>query len=114
MSLLSYNFVPAKGATRTASMDKATLLALTPVAADAYWAEGNNTQTVVVTFKSTSGNQKRVLSFDFSQATPTASLTFPSRCRDNFAISKIIMIDYLGDKLTIVDPGLTEDDLILA
>jgi hypothetical protein len=113
MPLLSYDVAPAKGATRTASMDKATLLALAPVVADAYWADGDNTQTVIVTFKSTTGSQKRVLIFDFSQATPTAALAFPARCRNNFTISKIVMLDYLGDKLSIPSPGLSGDNLSL-
>lgn len=113
MPLLSYNVTPAKGTTSVATMDKATLLALTPVAADAYWSVGDNTQTVIVTFKSTAGNQKRVLIFDFAQTSPTASLVFPLHCRDAFTITKIVMLDYLGDKLSVASPGLTDDNLAL-
>ena len=102
MAIINYVDPPAKGATTTAIMDKAELLALTPVAADAYWSDGNNTQTVIVVMKSTTGNQKRVLTFDFAQGSPSTSLSFPTRCRDNFAISKITMIDYLGDKLNVL------------
>lgn len=116
MPLLSYNAAPAKGASRTATLSKSNLLALAPVAADAYWAEANNTKKVIITIKSTVGKQKRVLQLNFTQSSPQAALAFPQYCRDDFEISKIVMIDFLGDKLTILgsEVDLSADDISLA
>lgn len=116
MALLSYDIAPAKGASRTATLSKMDLLALAPVAADAYWAEANNTQKVIMTIKSSVGKQKRVLQFDFTQASPEAALAFPQYCRDNFEIEKIVMVDYLGDKLAVLgsEVDLSADDISLA
>ena len=113
MPLLSYDVAPTKGATSNATMDKSVLLALAAVSADAYWSNSDNTQTVIVTFKSTSGNQKKILTFDFTQVSPQAAMALPVHCRDSFTINKITMHDYLGDKMSIVAPGLNEDDIAL-
>lgn len=115
MAILSYNVAPAKGASSVATLSKVDLLALAPVAADAYWADGDNTQKVIITIKSTVGKQKRVLQFDFTQASPEAALAFPQYCRDSFEIQKIVMVDYLGDKLTALgsEVDLSADDISL-
>jgi hypothetical protein len=112
MPLLSYNQAPAKGSTSVATLNKSAAVAL--AGSDTYWSEQNNIKTVIVTFKSTTGNQKRTLEFDFTVASPTDDLVFPLRSRDDFTIIKVLLLDYLDDKLSISNPGLVDDDISLS
>jgi hypothetical protein len=115
MPLLSYSTSPAKGTSVTAELDKASVVALTGPAQDSYWSDPLVTQTCIVVLKSTAGNQKRTLTFDFTLAEPQAALAFPARCRDAFEVQKVTLIDYLGDKIVVLGSvvDLSADDISL-
>lgn len=97
MAILSYSVDPSKGSTVVATLNKANLFAVPELAADAFWSDPNNTKTVVILLKSTSGNDKVGLVFDCTQSSPTDNLTFPSNCRDMFDIEQVTLVDHLGD-----------------
>jgi hypothetical protein len=103
MALLTYSATPAKGSTVTVTLDKAELLALNAVGIDSFWTGGSDGDVVqaIVTLKTFPGNGKITLTFDLSQATPTAPLTLPQYARDVFQISKIVVVDTMGDKIAI-------------
>lgn len=115
MALITYNVSPAKGITVTGQLDKSGVVALSPIAADSYWSDPLVTEKCIVIYKSTTGNQKRILNFDFTQASPEAPLTFPQRCRNEFSIQKVILLDYLGDKKVVLgsEVDLSADNLSL-
>jgi hypothetical protein len=116
MPLLSYSAAPAKGTSVTAQLSKVQVVALTGLAEDTYWQLPENSVQCVVQIKSTTGNQKRTLTFNFTLAAPQASLVFPARCRDNFEIVKVTLIDALGDKISVLGSAvdLSADDIVLA
>jgi hypothetical protein len=116
MALLSYSVSPAKGTSVTAQLSKVDVLALTGIASDDYWQLAENSSQCIIQIKSTTGNQKRTLTFNFTQASPQAALAFPARCRDNFEIVKVTLIDFLGDKKVVLGSvvDLSADDIALA
>jgi hypothetical protein len=103
MPLLSYSATPSKGATVTVTLDKTLLLGLNAVGIDSFWSGGDDGDVTqaIVTLKSSPGNAKITLTFDISQATPTALLAIPQYARDVFQISKVAVIDTMGDKISI-------------
>lgn len=103
MALLSYSSSPQKGSSVTVTLDTALLLSLNAVATDAFWSGGNDGDVTqaIVTLKTSPGNGKIVLTFDLTQDPCTATLTLPQYCRDVFEISKIVLIDTMGDKVTL-------------
>lgn len=101
MALVSYSATPSKGATVTATLDKTELLSIDAVTADAWWAQESSIATAVLTFESEPGKGKIVLQFDFTQDPCTAQISFPAYTRDVFQITKIVLIDTMGDKLTL-------------
>lgn len=115
MALLTYGTTPAKGATTTVTLDKAELVTVSAISSDAWWQDDDgDIVQAIVTLKSSPGNGKIVLTFDFTQNPCTAQLTLPAYCRDVFEISKITLIDTMGDKLTVTRSQLLVDIPTLA
>lgn len=123
MALLSYSSSPQKGSSVTVTLDTALLLSLNAVTSDPFWDGGNDGDIAqaIVTLKTSPGNGKIVLTFDLSQDPCTATLTLPQYTRDMFEISKIVLIDTMGDKLTLDRaallseiPTLSESEISLA
>lgn len=104
MALLT---IPAitKGAEATVTLTKSDLIALAPVVASSWFSASSNANiaSVKVIYKSTAGNQKKSLFFDFSQTTPSSKVLFSTHARSTFAISKIIVQDF--DQGTLVIQG---------
>lgn len=108
MPLLSFSGTPVKGSSTTVTLDKSTLLGIPSVSGDPFWSgDDGDIATVMVTYKSTVGNGKRLLEFDFSAASPSAVLNLPLYCRDAFSIHKVVLIDTMGDKLVLSTSDLT-------
>jgi hypothetical protein len=103
MPLLSYSATPSKGGTVTVTLDKTELLALNAVGIDSFWSGGSDGDVAqaIVTLKTFPGNGKINLTFDLSQATPTAPLALPQYARDVFQIAKIVLVDTMGDKINL-------------
>ena len=101
MALLTYSAPPSKGSTVTVTLDKALLLSLNVVTSDPWWANDFDITQAIVTLKSVPGNGKRILAFDFGQSPCNDSLSIPIFSRDVFQVSKIVLIDTMGDKLSL-------------
>lgn len=76
------------------SLNKAALAAVTSVASDSYFSNSANWAKVHIYYKSSVGNQKEMLRFDATQATPTASFLVSDKARDEFQIQKILILDF--------------------
>lgn len=94
MPLLSGLESVAKGASATITLDKVELFALPKVAADPYFSQPANVQSVKVIYKSTVGRQRRILSFDMSQVTPTAQFKLSAKARNEFMVDGVYLIDF--------------------
>lgn len=94
MAFVTYGTTPAKGATTVVTLDKTVVEGMSQIDADAYWTDSANIKNVFIQYKSTAGGQIKVLMFDFSLASPTASLAFSARARSNFQIFKMIVKDF--------------------
>lgn len=114
MSLISYSEAPYKGGTVTATLNKTVLVSLDSIASDPWWSDETSTAQAIVTIKSAEGKERIVLTFDFSQFPCTAPLSFPQYCRDQFVVDKILLIDTMGDKLTLSRAALIADYPTLA
>jgi hypothetical protein len=102
MALLNYSSPPAKGLTVTVTLDKNILVSIAAIKSDAWWTnDDENIVQVIVTLKTSPGNGKIVLNFDFAQNPCIAQLTLPLYCRDVLQISKIVLVDTMGDKISI-------------
>lgn len=88
----------SKGTPLSFSLNKSQILA---AATDVWFQDANNIRRVYVIYKSTTGNQRKKLEFDFSQASPTAAATWTSRSRDNYTLNQIILEDLQGDTHSI-------------
>jgi hypothetical protein len=98
MALLSYGTAPSKGATTTVTLDKTELAALS---ADPWWQDWENLSQAIITVKSTTGKSKITLIFDLTQSPCTAQMAIPLNTRDEFEINKVVLLDSLGDKLSV-------------
>ena len=119
MALLSFSPTPEIGTTSTVTLDKTELEALPEVLADAYFSDPANIRRVGIIFRSESGGQDKPMLFDYSQATPTSTITFSSTARlEIFQFLKIIIQDFDNGELVIdrsqFDPSLLNLDLDLS
>jgi len=100
MALLTIPSI-TKGVAASVSLNKTDLFALAAVAADAYFSDESNVKRCVVEFNSTIGNQRRVLSFDLSVASPTATFLISERARNDFLLERLVLEDFDGDVLVL-------------
>ena len=107
MPILTKNETPVKGQKAEFELDKAALAAVTSVAADSYFSDDANWNSVEMIFKSNPGKQRRTVKFDASQATPLASFFASVKARDIFEIEKIIINDFDSGTFTILRGELT-------
>lgn len=76
------------------SLDKSQLSLIPSVASDAYYSNTSNWKEVVVYYKSNVGNQKEIVRFDASLASPQATFLVSDKAKDVFEVQKIAIIDY--------------------
>lgn len=101
MPLLSFSSAPTKGASSTVTLDKTLLLALSEISSDPYWSDADNIKTAVLCYQSSVGKQDKILSFDFTQVAPTATITLSSKARDSFLVKTILLKDFDGGDIVI-------------
>jgi hypothetical protein len=83
-----------KGSSASLTLDKAVLFALPSVVASAHFSDQTNVKLVKIKYKSSPGNQTKVLTFEASQTTPSASILFSLKARDLFQVEEIILVDF--------------------
>lgn len=92
--------------TATITLNKQDLFSLALVSSDPYFSIEANVKSCVVEFNSEPGNQKKVLRFDLSQASPSASLLLSAKAKDSFLLERVVLED--NDAGTLV---LKREDL---
>lgn len=85
---------PAKGSSVQISLSKTSLAALSVVAADSYYSLSSNWSTIIIEYKSSIGNQKKILYFNASDNLPVANFTVSLRSRDIFQVQSIRINDF--------------------
>lgn len=90
-----------KGTAVSVTLNKTDLFALAAVVADAHFSDSDNVKRCVVEYNSDPSNQRKVLDFDLSQASPTASLLISVKGRDTFLLERLVLEDFDGDILIL-------------
>lgn len=99
--LITWQSQPTKGSSSQATLDKTDLFNIGIVSGDAYFSVQANVAKVRVIYKSTSGDQQKILDFNLSEGTPQASASFSSTSRSNYDVIKIILQDYDDGDLVV-------------
>jgi hypothetical protein len=100
MALLTIPATVSKGVSATVGLNKSELFQLSLVASDSYFSVQTNVRLCIVEYRSTQGNQRHVLKFDLSQATPSDQLLLSTKARNTFELQRIILEDH--DKGTLI------------
>lgn len=93
MAILTKNPV-TKGTPSEFTLNKTDLAELTAVSGDAYYSDSANWKTVVMSFKSSLSNQTEILTFDATEASPTANFSVSNFARGNFLVTGIKIFDF--------------------
>jgi hypothetical protein len=97
-----------KGSPATFTLDKAALALVASVANSTYYADTANWKSVVIIYKSDTGNQSKKVTFDVSGAGPyTAPFYASIQSKDVFDVSKILILDYDGGNHPVYSSELT-------
>lgn len=107
MSIITKPLSIVKNSAAEFTLDKAALAAVASVAANAYYSVSSNWSKVILQYKSSAGNQKELLEFNASLATPTSSFLVSSRARDIFQVNKIVIVDFDGGTFIVPRSQLT-------
>lgn len=102
MALLTIPSQPlAKASAHTISLNKSDLFALSAISGDAYFSVQANVARCIMEYNSDPGNQREILTFDLSQASPTASFLVSARARSSFLLERIVLEDFDGGTLIL-------------
>ena len=107
MPIITKAGAPEKGSPTEFTLDKTALAA---IVADAYYADEDNWKEVVLNYKSSTGNQKEIVKFDASLASPTANFAVSLKAKDVFEIHKIVIKDFDGGSIVIPRSALVVAD----
>lgn len=83
-----------KNAVAVFTLDKTVLAAVASVVADSYFSDSTKWSEVLIYYKSSEGNQREILKFDATQASPTANFLVSEFARDIFEVQKIVIKDF--------------------
>jgi hypothetical protein len=78
--------------------------------ADAYYADSANWKEVFIYYKSSTGNQRKILKFNASQTSPEATFLASLKARNIFQVQKIVVMDFDGGSILIPRADLTVAD----
>lgn len=99
-----------KNIASTFTLDKAALAALPLVDADLYYKNIANWNVVILSYKSSIGNQTEFVKFDATQSSPSGTFLVSDKARDIFQIYEIIIKDFDGGFFVIPRSQLNESD----
>ena len=99
-----------KGVPATITLNKSELSALTLVSADSYFSVTANWNKIILSYKSSEGNQQEIVEFDATLSSPTGFFDVSLKARDLFEIQVIKIIDFDGGIFTIPRSELTTAD----
>lgn len=97
MSILTKPSI-TKGTSATLTLDKASLAA---IITNTNFQDTSSWKLVQLFYRSSTGNQKKTVNFDATEASPQASISFSLKAKDSFYIEKILVHDLDGDRCPI-------------
>jgi hypothetical protein len=99
-----------KGVPATITLNKSELSALASVSADSYFSITTNWNKIILSYKSSEGNQQEIVEFNATLSSPTGFFDVSLKARDFFEIQVIKIIDFDGDIFIIPRSELTTSD----
>lgn len=100
MSFLIFNTPPAKGQTSNITLQKQNILSV--FATDQYFSNSENIAKAEVYYKSSLGNQKKTVQFNFADEPSLSSISFHERARSVFLFQRIVLFSKGGDKKELI------------
>jgi hypothetical protein len=113
MSIITKSSPIAKDAPITFTLDKAALAALPVVVASAWYGDSANWKKVLINYKSTTDNERIIVQFDATQATPSSTFLAISPSKDVFEVSSIYIIDFNQGALSVPASSLDQAEFVV-
>ena len=116
MTIITKPNLILKGESFDFTLSKSELANLQILNNDSYFRDTNNWDKVVLNYKSTVGNQYKVLTFNASDISPSSVFSTSERVRDYFEVHSIDIVDFDNQIFTISrsDLNIEEFDLDLS
>ena len=116
MTIITKPDLILKGESSDFTLSKSELANLQILNNDTYFRDTNNWDKVVLNYKSTVGNQYKVLTFNASDISPSSVFSTSERVRDFFEVHSIDIVDFDSQIFTISrsDLNIEEFDLDLS
>lgn len=102
-----------KGESFDFTLSKSELANLQILNNDSYFRDTNNWDKVVLNYKSTVGNQYKVLTFNASDISPSSVFSTSERVRDFFEVHSIDIVDFDSQIFTISRSNLNFEEFDL-
>jgi hypothetical protein len=99
-----------KGTPAEITLNKSELALLPIVLLDDYFSVTTNWNKIILSYKSSEGNQQEIVEFDATLSSPTGFFDVSLKARDLFEIQVIKIIDFDGDIFIIPRSELTTSD----
>jgi hypothetical protein len=110
MSIITKAGTPVKGTPTEFTLNKSNLAQVASILNDPYFSIQDNWKNVIIYYKSSIGNQKQVLDFDATTASPSSDFLVSIRARDIFQVQKIIVQDFDGGSIVVPRSELNESE----
>ena len=116
MAIITKSNLILKGESFDFTLSKSELANLQILNNNSYFRDTNNWDKVVLNYKSTVGNQYKVLTFNASDISPSSVFSTSERVRDFFEVHSIDIVDFDSQIFTISrsDLNVEEFDLDLS
>lgn len=113
MTIITKPNLISKGESFDFTLSKSELANLQILNNDNYFRDTNNWNKVVLNYKSTVGNQYKVLTFNASDISPSFVFSTSERVRDSFQIYSIDIIDFDNEIFNISRSNLNVEEFDL-
>lgn len=107
MSIITKPLSIQKNVAATISLSKSELAS---EIADVYYADSTNWKEVIIHYKSSTGNQRKILKFDATQSSPQSTFLASLKSKDIFQVQKIVIVDFDNGSITVPRSQLTVAD----
>lgn len=91
-------------------LNKTELSQLPSILADTYFSDTSNWKEVILSYKSTTGNQNQILKFDATLSSPSYNLLVSEKAKDLFQVQRITIVDFDNGSIKIPRSQLTVSD----
>lgn len=92
------------------TLNKADLLALPEVAADSFFSDSANWNTIIIKYRNINKQRENLL-FNAADSSPTATFLVSERIRNDLEVQKLMIIDHDGGILSIPRSALPVADM---